>query len=599
MTLRAADFWYDFDEDLPIEQRADEAKRMVEAFVNAFTRETYAVTFAPGAIGGHIAYTNWKAKTIYVNPAPLFDKSLSIDEQADILSGLACHEISHTRYGKQTFEAVRLFYPNSSNAHALGNLLDDIRIERRFSAAYPGFADVFKSPMAWVSSLNAGSKPTSGLDIAVRATRYDSTTDWTDTDPAERQWWQDWGERWSQSDEAPELIKGVSEGLQHLAEAQQQQQGGDTQDGEQEDGDDGEPMPSDGQSDGEQESQNNSNNQQSGDSGDDSESNESGESSESGEPDESGSGSGGSRLYDDSDDAPQSTSVDSCASHAVDNVLDAQEQYDQQQFEYQQSRDESFKTSEGDTVKVYNRTFDAKPNERYDNPQITRSVRDAIARSRTGVGAPMHNQKHGSINNNALHRIAFGDADLFTRNTAKAPGRYNIWMMIDSSGSMEGSPMLRTKQVAIAIAKAIGNFPNIRAKAFGWTGYVTGYVRTAEIKYVWTSGESPYSIGALNASSSTPDSATMTWAADNIVKDCRNNEQPVIIMLSDGAGNSDLNERVAKARKRGVHVYSVSLGVSEEHQRAVYGSGNYINCGTDINAVAGPLAKMIAKLAQR
>ena len=225
MTAKASDFWGSFNKtSTASSMRAElvlEAHHMVETFINAFTRENYQVDFADN--GHQIAYTLFDKKRIFITASPLYDKSLTLDSMADILSGLACHEISHTRYGKESMALSANVFGLNANAHMLANLLDDIRIERRFSAEYPGFANIFRAPMDYVGQRDCTGQPISNADIAVRATRYDKYTDWSQADPAERQWWIDWADRfWYTTDDV--YINGIREALAHLAELKKQEQ---------------------------------------------------------------------------------------------------------------------------------------------------------------------------------------------------------------------------------------------------------------------------------------------------------------------------------------------------------------------------------------
>jgi hypothetical protein len=124
------------------ESKIIQAHKMVQGFVDTFATDgRYRVTFDPGI---STAGTDLIGHRIVITPAPLFDKNLPADKAAVILTAMATHEICHPRYGRSTAAAVRRIFGNKRAPSTLSNLLDDVRIERRFADDYPGYADVFR-----------------------------------------------------------------------------------------------------------------------------------------------------------------------------------------------------------------------------------------------------------------------------------------------------------------------------------------------------------------------------------------------------------------------------------------------------------------------
>jgi Mg-chelatase subunit ChlD len=610
MTARASDFWGSFNKartsksDTMRAELVLEAHHMVETFINAFTRENYLVDFADR--GQQIAYTLFDKKHIFITASPLYDKSLTLDGMADILSGLACHEISHTRYGKESMALSAHVFGMNANAHMLANLLDDIRIERRFSAEYPGFANIFRAPMDYVGQRDCTGQPISNADIAVRATRYDKYTDWSQSDPAERQWWIDWADKfWYTTDDV--YINGIRDGLAHLAELKKQEQAAekgpdpDTSGTEQDAGD-----PSDS------EDSEDSQDSQGGDASDESpdansESQPSDDTSD-GTSDGTSQGTGSDsdtfssrpatdprNDYGSDPDDREKVSADPCAAAASAEKSDDDIRHRLALQDLINEDRETYTTQSGARVRIapdYGRDHRSAIDM---SSSITRAVRDAFLRSRSGNSNPTAYKKHGKLDQLRLHRVAFGESNVFTRKTSPSVGRYRIWMLVDTSGSMSGPRLDATKQLTASIAQAISNIPNIKAAVYGWND--PGGTQATE---VWQTGRPIETIGNLMATGSTPDAQIMEWAAEVIKKQCVGAEVPVLIMMSDGEGRTNLVDKVAKARKNGVSVYSVSLAseLGERHQRTVYGDGNYINCGGNIQDVARPLATLIAKITQ-
>jgi hypothetical protein len=97
----------------------------------------------------------------------------------------------------------------------------------------------------------------------------------------------------------------------------------------------------------------------------------------------------------------------------------------------------------------------------------------------------------------------------------------------------------------------------------------------------------------------TPDAFTLSWAQAAIRKAAQDGETPVIVMLSDGDGDSTRMPGIVRdARRAGVVMLSVAIGddVSEAGQRAMYGPGQYVSWPGSVDAVAAPLAAMLARV---
>lgn len=556
---------------------AVEAHRMVEAFINALTREHYAVRFAPGGT----AATNLGTKKIVITSAPLYDKAMSTKEKATILSGMACHEISHTRYGLKSATAVTKAYkgqPDAENAWTLGNVLDDIRIERAFQRDYPGFADVFDPTLEWVSRKQHGTQPTNPLDACIRATRYDRFTHWPPDLAAERLWWQAWGERWGAvGASVKDHLSGIAEGLLHL-EQHREKSGGD--DGGTGGGGGGDSAENHGEAGAEADGTDGT-----GGAGAPGEPGEGGEEDapSSGQPaSDPASGGGVSNV------PTMLPSVGACttdASSAAGDDAAMQQRIDAARFE---GEDTPYGHIGVNRAKQ-------KPINVAMTDSLTATVRNAFLRSKGGHSAVAASQRSGALDPLALHRVGSGDVNVFVRRTAPSPAKYVFYFMVDTSGSMAGPPLQDTALVTASICDALRYVPTARAAVFLWKdmGGIT-------VTPIWRTGEAVSNILRGNASGGTPDAATMRWAWEHIRKEARPGERPVIFMMSDGLGSkSGMLREVALARRKGVGVYSVALGgdVYEPDLRDIYGYGNYVAYpGTGVMALAQPLARLIATL---
>jgi hypothetical protein len=234
-------------------------------------------------------------------------------------------------------------------------------------------------------------------------------------------------------------------------------------------------------------------------------------------------------------------------------------------------------------------------------------IRNALMRSRSGHSGIEKGMSRGRCDNGSLYRIAHNHPRLFHRRHAPDPGRYLVWLMVDRSGSMEGQPTQDVIAMTKALASASKHTPSMRMAVFGWTtpnmsygSYNVAKLADAGAYRVWESGQSVDEIDNLRKirAGGTPDSMVFEWASRAAQHEATPGEVPVVVMLSDGQGYGDLDEKVAAARRRGVRVISVAIGeyVTEDYQRTVYGRGEYVTWRGDIVSTARPLAEMLGRL---
>jgi DNA-binding CsgD family transcriptional regulator len=203
------------------------AHKMVQTFVDTFDTSDvrYRVAFSEKA---GVAGTDFNAKLIMITPAPAYDTHLSPQEAGILMTAMAVHEVSHVRYGRNTYLAVKRIFGPRKVPHTLSNLLDDVRIERRFVADYPGYASVFRPMLEYVAL--AQNKKRSGasapyrpkledpVNLAIAAIRYSDWATWPTRElREERDWWREWAERWAREDAPRRHVEGVREGLRRVA----------------------------------------------------------------------------------------------------------------------------------------------------------------------------------------------------------------------------------------------------------------------------------------------------------------------------------------------------------------------------------------------
>ena len=615
------------------------AHGMVTSFINSFARDgIYQVIFDPNM---STAGTDMETRRVLITPAPILDESITTIEAGRVLTGLAVHEISHPRYGRGTHDAVKRAFPRSRAAARISNMLDDLRIEQRFIDDYPGYAGVFQPTLDYVSkgliAKNGGKlfqpKMSDQLNIMSAAVRYESSSDWSDPDVArERDWWKAWAAKWSKEDAPRRHVEAVREALRHIVKIKLQleleaEAKGDAGDASQ--------QKSDSQGESGEKGQ---------DSGyeDDDTTGEAGDGDDDEKIDADGlPGSGGSSLPeldeaieqgvegldddalgeagDEGDNTPMSQQMPTCAGRqsveqsATQQGVESHEIADAKQKAQAVIEEAEFYEDDGlggkiDVARSLKSLINGPLYNRFSrhfqkSDIAARYVRDALLQSRTGHEATAHYQKRGRLDHRALHRVTTGDFRLFDRKTAESPGRYNIWMLLDRSGSMDGYDSVNQAAVATAIADASRYVPTIRASVWAWSdSFRSDYSYRAGVALAWQTGQPTSQIAKTIdlKSGGTPDSQIMSWAWRAIKRDTRRGETPVILMCSDGWGASNLGQMVAEARLHGVQVYSVAFGrLDVKSQTERFGRDGFVAWNGSIVQTARPLAKLIARIVGR
>ncbi len=586
------------------------AHGMVQSFVNAFARDgRYAVNFSNDI---QTAGTDLEKRDVLITPAPILDTDLTPEQAGLILTGLAVHEISHPRYGRRTAQAVWKAFPRSNAANRLSNLLDDVRIERRFAADYPGYAGVFEPTLRYVGDAfekkNGGPVTltlTDQTNIACAALRYPANTNWTGfTD--ERRWWTDWAARWAKEDAPKRHVEAIREALKHIADTKPEPQAPKAE--PKTDKQSGQPSQSNEQGSGEQSDEDSAgtpraaddtpadDTDQSGEQGPDANEMTDDELSEAADANAQSSGA-------DMPDCAGSKAVDQAARANGVSTTDIKEMRAEAQQTINAATDlEDGADGERVDVAKSTRGLTSSSNGSFwygKSDAAARFIRDALLRSRTGHTGLTQYQKRGRLDNRGLHRIASQDPRLFSKKIAPSPDRFLVWILVDASGSMYGNEINSAAQVATAIADATKHTPTMRAAVYAWSTPFRFSPANAGVVKAWESGQNTDQIRKITQLSlgGTPDGSIMGWAAKAIRREARNGETPVIIFCSDGFGDANLGQRVAEAKAAGVIVRSVAFGrISEDTQAERFGRDGYIAWSGSIIATAKPLAKMIAKL---
>jgi len=621
-----------------------ETLRVVQGFVDAFASgdtKSYRVTFDESV---KTAGTDFRAKNIVISHAPLFDSTITPAEAQTILTAMAAHESSHVRYDRNLSKAVERAFPGNPVAARLNNVISDVRIERRYSDEFPGYRHVFAPAIEYVAKSQlreAGlsifsAKRLDEVGFVSGSLRYAAFVDWTGR-TSDRDWWQAWGAKYTTNDRTDERVQAIAEGLAKLAEAhvEDEPEQDDDEDADAPDASDEQDeqspvseQPQSGSSDeaGEQQSAPQSadadDSQSAGESetqSDDDESADTGSSasesdeSEAADETDDASGAPGDSASDDESASDVTTGTDNggeytlpeCFADAIEHAAEANDDaatdVDSDAAQQMAEAAKAIVEVNGERGEVY-WAPGGIAHSRVDvttDGTASASIRAAFARSRTGKTENERDLKSGLIDNRSLTRVASNDFRFFHKQTAPGEGKYNVWLLVDCSSSMRGYPIQAAAALAKTLAESTRSIPAMRLSIWGWT---TSFKLSAGFGAVrvWTQGDPIANVGYLPRvpMGYTPDRETLTWAIDAIAKNSRPDEQPVILMASDGNGSHRGPELVARARRQGVQVISVAVGggISEKTQAEKFGRKGYVKWPGSIRALAQPLGKLLARV---
>lgn len=636
-----SDMWgnYGFRQGGTFRSQADDlvvAYGMVKTIVKVFTKpgETYVIVFDPKA---KTAASDMRVRKIMLTSAPVLDPSLTAKKAGLILTALACHEVAHFRYGKMTNAAVRRRFGDRRLPNLISNVLDDVRIERRFVHEFPGYAGVFDPLLEYVASYPDAPRVLSmsidPLTFMIGAVRYDKWKTYTPDSLAERDWWRKWADRWAKEDSPTRHVAGVREALDHinlnraknvtpkqpLIPVKSDAQGVDIDsdlddlfgkdDAEDTQESAGERTERPQETDEEREARSKPSVQVSINEGahqkpEDMSDEDAVIAASEEVMEKRGDGWVGSDLPAETDESAVSKAG------RVEGVKAAEEE----RLNSQATRIimESEEKEDGIWVTRNRRgTVKARKQDNYygwggrHGDKVKRSgvaaryVKEAFLRARISHKGVTRYQKRGHLDSHALHRVPGGDIRCFERRTAPSPQNALIFMLIDCSGSM-GESVADAASVAWAFAEASQHMNNLRLQVWAWTDNIVKDRPGPGAARFWSDGEPLVRLKDLADvnQGGTPDGPTMRWARKQILKELRAGEKGIILMLSDGAGYvSTMINEVTEARSNGLDVKGIAIGSSmrERDLKQIYGPLGYVTWQGSIEATAKPMAKLITR----
>jgi len=139
-------------------------------------------------IDGGTAYTTFADKVIAVTAKPVEHLAGRPGEAFAVLAAMVCHEVGHVWYTQDLMPALEARWPASDPdrnvAFRVSNVLEDVRLERRFVERLPGWKGVFHVALSYLShetGNRAPGEPTNAseaLNVWLAAQRYRRYCQW-------------------------------------------------------------------------------------------------------------------------------------------------------------------------------------------------------------------------------------------------------------------------------------------------------------------------------------------------------------------------------------------------------------------------------------
>lgn len=489
------------------------------------TGKRYSVKLANDSKDQPTSYTSYGEQLIVISPQALLDTAIEPDRGIEITTGYALHEASHAQYSESLIDALRkptVLRPQAI-AHLMHNLLEDLRIEYLTGLKFPGFANYLDSQRAYMWESTSHLMPTTwGPSLQDKTNAAIAMVKWpTEYEPVamadpelakEWPWWRQWAEAYVDGREP--IRMGVIRALEHLAEDEQTKQEMDAQ----------------GQAEQELEKQEGLGNPLS---------------------DEQFKklleqlkeilDAGGQVV----DPCPSpgngnpTFELSSEQAQELDKLI--QEQY--QQFEaFYKMKDGAI---EGSPVIEVSKPLETELSRGfYQRPGgMVERLREVFFFRKTETADTERLLKSGSIDEEELWRAGTGDTRVFERETVIDETFTSVTMLIDCSGSMNGSGLNKAQELANVMMACLRTTRGVRVRVRGHsTGQLFGDgSQTCRVYRIWEPGDPDTRIGLLNSvyHGSNFDGFAIDWCAKELVDTSEAGEQMLLIVLSDGlpAGN--------------------------------------------------------------
>ncbi len=162
--------------------------------------------------------------------------------------------------------------------------------------------------------------------------------------------------------------------------------------------------------------------------------------------------------------------------------------------------------------------------------------------------------RHGKLCPHSLHRVFVNNPKVFRRDAPVPAVNTAVHILVDCSGSMDGTPIEQARQACFAIAHALKSVPGIN---LGVTAF-PAESKLFSVVPVLEHGQPFHANFDLTPTGSTPMTEALLWTAQEL---CRQPEpRKIILLLTDGSPDNPVTfEQAIKEVSRFIEIYGVGL----------------------------------------
>lgn len=166
------------------------------------------------------------------------------------------------------------------------------------------------------------------------------------------------------------------------------------------------------------------------------------------------------------------------------------------------------------------------------NPAVVASIQTVFNRSRLSRQGWQSRLLEGRVDGRAVYRNdAKGSLDIFRERNAPTITKVNLWVIIDSSGSMNGTKIERAQDLAGTLVAAFQRIPSVRLQVWQHNAQGDGEVN---LYRVYGPGKNIINKMRSNVGGGNADGFAMQAIGDLALRAGRPDERTIVWMISDG-----------------------------------------------------------------
>lgn len=166
------------------------------------------------------------------------------------------------------------------------------------------------------------------------------------------------------------------------------------------------------------------------------------------------------------------------------------------------------------------------------NPAVVAAIQTTFNRSRLSRQGWQSRLLEGRIDGRQVYRNdAKGALDIFRERNAPTITKVNLWVIIDSSGSMNGTKIDRAQDLAGTLAAAFQRIPSVRLQVWQHNAMGDGDVN---LYRVYGPGKNTLKQMRQNVGGGNADGFAMQAIGDLALRAGRPDERTIVWMISDG-----------------------------------------------------------------